>query len=121
MKILACLRLLGTGRSLDDMDDRAGMGWETPRTYFKRFWTDVLTIYGAVYLKRRTKKEELMCLNNWYTEIGFAGCVGAVDLIKLKWKNCPFTLKGQYHNSHDGHLETVQVEAWAGNDLYGWN
>lgn len=93
------------------MDDSTGMGRETLRTYFKIFCTDVLAIYGAVYLTRRPKAEDLSCLNNCYTNYFLAECVRAVDCMKLKWKNFPFKLKEQYLNSYDGHLEKVQVEA----------
>lgn len=40
VKILACLLLLGSGRSLDEMDHCAQMGKETIWMYFNRFWKE---------------------------------------------------------------------------------
>lgn len=121
IKVLVCLRLLGTGRSLDDLDDCAQMGRETIRYYFKRFCKDMLVIYGGQFLNRRPRPDELQKLQDDYNNEGFAGCVGAIDCCKIKWKNCPYSLKGQYHSLKDGHLATIQVEAWCDHDLYIWH
>lgn len=37
IKIIVCLRLLGSGRSIDDLDDSEQMGRETIRSYFNLF------------------------------------------------------------------------------------
>lgn len=39
----------------------------------------------------------------------------------MKWKNCPKTLKGQYHNPKDGKLATVSCDALVDHDLYCWH
>lgn len=55
-----------------------------------------------------------------YGDAGFPGCVGAVDVTKLHWKNCPVAHKGKYHYKKDEKLVTVGVEAWWDHDLYIW-
>lgn len=121
IKVLACLRVLGTGRSFDDIDDSARMGAETVRQYFRRFVQDIICIYGPAFLNRRPTVEELDGIEEKYADRGFPGCVGCVDCCKLVWKNCPTALKGQYHNSKDGKLATISVEAWSDGDLYIWH
>lgn len=57
VKILACLRLLGSGSSLDYMDYCQHMGKETLRMHFKRFWVYMKKIYDDLYLNRRQTQE----------------------------------------------------------------
>lgn len=50
VKILACLSLYCTGRSLYDLENSRKMGKETLQRNFRRFWTDIVKVYGEVYL-----------------------------------------------------------------------
>lgn len=101
VKILAFLRLLGSERSLDDMEDCAKTGKETSRMYFKRFWVDVKKIYDDLYIHRTPTQEELCEMEEKYNKFGFLGCFGAVDCMKMKWKNFPHQLKEHFHNSFE--------------------
>ena len=121
VKVLVCLRLLRTGDSYDMMDDGAKMSEESTRMYFRQFIRDMIEIYGGMYLNRRPTKEELKCIEDDYNEVGFAGCGGSIDCMKLIWKNCPFSEKGQYHNGKEGKMATIVVEAWCDRDLYIWS
>lgn len=64
---------------------------------------------------------ELRNITARYEEQGFPGCVGCLDCMHLKWKNCPKALKGQNHNPKDGKLATLSCEALVGHDLYCWH
>lgn len=103
------------------MDDGARMGKETIRKYFRHFCRDIPAVYGGLFLNRRPSKVELKGIEECYRESGFIGCVGAVDCMKLHWKNCPASLKGQFHNSKEGKLATIVVEAWCDTQLYVWH
>ena len=120
VKVMACLRYLGTGRSTDDIDDSARMSSESIRQYVRRFTTDIVAIHKGTYLSR-PNQSELETIEKEYDDSGFPGCVGAVDCCCLYWKNCPLEEKGQYHNPKDSKLATVKVEAWCDSKLYIWH
>ena len=119
--MLACLRKLGTARPLDDIDDSAQMASETLRQYFRKFNECLIELYGGRFLNRRPSTSELVDIERRYCLAGFPGSVGAVDCCKIIWKNCPHAHKGQYHNTKEGKLATIQVEAWCDRDLYVWH
>lgn len=121
MKVLACLRLLRTGDSYDRLDDGACMAEETIRQYFRLFCVDVKHLYEGIYLNRKPTTEELREIESMYRSAGFTGCGGAIDCMKLVWKNCPIQEKGQYHNPREGHMATIVVEAWCDRRLYVWS
>lgn len=121
MKILVCLKLLGSGRSLDDMDGCVKMGPETIFTYIKRSWSDLHAIYGARHPNRRPGHCDLGVIEDEYSKLCFRGCVGSVDCMKLKENNFPYHVKGEYQNGRDGQLATLQVAAWVDKNLYVWH
>eukprot|EP00171_Calliarthron_tuberculosum_P002978 IDg2978t1 len=121
VKILACLRVLGTARSFDDLDDGSRMASETLRGYFKQFCWCIQDLYGGSFLNRFPTKNELSDIAAVYGQNGFQGCIGCVDGCKMKWKNCPSALKGQYHNTKEGKLATIGIEAWCDRNLYIWH
>jgi len=121
VRVLACLRFLGTSRSFDDMDDAARMAPETLRGYVKEFCTAIHNLYGDLFLNRLPTSTELCQVQDNYGDYGFRGCVCAVDCCKIVWKNCPFSLKGQYHNTKEWKLVTIQVEAWCERNQYIWH
>jgi len=65
-KLLACLRVLGTARSFDDMDDGYRMAPDTLRKYFKLFCRHVKIIYGESFLNRLPTVAELDKMSNFY-------------------------------------------------------
>ena len=121
IKVLACLRVLGTGRSFGDLDDGCRMSRETLRKDFKHFCRCIRHIYGESLLNRLPTKQKLQEIADRYGEESFKGCMRSVDGCKLKWKNCPAALKGQYHNTKESHIATIAVEAWCDRDLYIWH
>lgn len=121
VKLLVFLRLLGTGRSLDDLEYCSKMGRENIKYYFKRFCLDPIKIYGGLHLNKLPYRSKLKTQQDSNELLRFPGCAGPVDFCKLNWKNFPFRLKGQYHFKKEGHLASIDVEAWCDHDLYIWH
>lgn len=80
LKILSALRILSTGCASDNLDDCVYMAEKTIRQYFTQFCIDVIEIYGGLFYNRFPTKEELMDIEQRYTEIGFPGCIGGCVL-----------------------------------------
>lgn len=59
VKVLACLRLLRTGKACYRLDDRAWMAEETLRLHLKRFTTVVLKFYVQFYMNKWPSFQEL--------------------------------------------------------------
>lgn len=78
-------------------------------------------MYGPKYLNRWNTRAELGAIVRDYDGAGFPGCVGAVDVMKEHFKKCPSVQKGQYHNTKDGKLATIGVEAWCDHQIYAWS
>lgn len=97
------------------------MSVEAQRQSFLLFLHAVLSRFGSQYLNREPSVTELQRLSGSFTSPGFPGCVGSVDCMKTKWKNCPRARKGQYYNPKDGKLAMMICEAVADGDLYSWH
>lgn len=98
------------------------MAEETTGEYFKSFCRDVRAIYVEVYLDRWPTAEELAVIEENYSEVGFPDCAGAIDCMKVFWKNCPFRKKGQYLNSKESSkIAVLQCEPWCDHELYCWH
>ena len=121
IKILASLRILSSGCPYDSLDDVAYMSEQTVKIYFYHFCIDVVAIYGTRFINRMPKREELDDITDKYKTVGFPGCIGAIDCMKIKWSKCPVQDKGQYLNTNDSKLATIQCEAWCDHDLYCWH
>lgn len=118
VKLLVCLKRVGSAFSLWELDDTAQMGKGTIRSYWKLVLGHTKEIDGSSYLNRRSTRAELGSISSTYRDAGFLGCIGAVDGMKMHWENSTISQKGQYHSSKDGKLETIGIEAWCGHDLY---
>jgi len=121
VKILHSLRRLGNKSSFQDFDDQARMSVESQRQAFETVLLAVRTRFGPRYLNREPSPAELRSIEQGYAARGFPGCVGCVDCMKLKWKNCPREWKGQFHNPKDSKLAVLSCEAVCDSDLYCWH
>lgn len=70
------------------------MDKESINAYMWRFLEDVNSIYEVNYLNRKRTKGEMDRMECGYTNSGFPGCVGAVDVTKFVWKTAPIPTKG---------------------------
>lgn len=121
VKLLNALRRLGHGRSFHDLEDQSCMSIEAQRQSFMFFLNSVSERFGPHFLNREPTVTELQRLSDSFAARGFPGCVGSVDCMKIKWKNCPRAFKGQYYNPKDGKLAVLSCEAVADGDLYCWH
>jgi len=117
-KLLTSLRRLGSGVSVQDLDDQCRMAPETQRQVFTTFLHAARSRFRQRFLNREPTALELRCITDQYSARGFPGCAGAVDCMKLVWKNCPRALKGQFHNPKDSKMAVISCEAVADSSLY---
>lgn len=61
----------------------------------KTLCEDIVYLYEGEWL-RRPNKEELVSIEKHYRELGFPGCVGAVDCAGWVWENCPVGWQGLF-------------------------
>lgn len=120
-KLMNSLRRLGNGGSYQDLDDQARMSIESQRSAFYSFLRAVRTRFRPRFLNREPSLSELHDVEEGYAARGFPGCVGCVDCMKAKWKNCPRALKGQYKNPKDSKLAVISCEALVDGSLYCWH
>lgn len=78
-------------------------------------------MYGPKYLEQTPTKGELRSIAHVHDVDGFPGCIGAAEVMKVHWKNCPNVHKGQYHCLKDGQLATIGVEACGDQNRYIWS
>lgn len=121
VKILCALRRLGNGTFFQDLDDQGCMSVESQRQYFVLFLPAVRDHFCPRYLNREPTALELQQISDAYAYCGFPGCVGCVDCMTIKWKNCLRAYTGQYHNPKDGKLAVLRCEAVADSNLYCWH
>ena len=120
-KILSALRRLATGLSFDQLDDMCGISAESCRQYFAIVVETILEVFGAQCLNRHPNADEMKRITGEYENDGFVGCLGCVDCMHIKWKNCPRLWKGLYRNPKDGRVATITAEAWCDSNLYCWH
>lgn len=77
--------------------------------------------FGNEFLNRAQSIAKLRAIDRTFSSKSFPGCVGSVDCMTVKWKNCSKAWKGQYHNPRHGKLATIAVEAMCDYNLYCWN
>lgn len=77
--------------------------------------------FGPQFLNRPPTAAELVALTESFAARGLPGCIGSVDCIKIKWKNCPRAFKGQYQNPEDRKLAVLSCQALVDGDLYCWD
>lgn len=121
IKLLVCFRILATGAALDLFDDVTYMSEASIRYYFRQFVIHLMNLYGFMFFNRRPTASELDTVSSQYAQLGFPGCIGAVDCMHYVWKNCPARDKGQYLNSRNSKSATLQCEAWCDHDRYIWS
>lgn len=98
IRVTDCLRLLQLRFLCDTLGGGARMGEESIRHYFRTLMSDVIAIYGEAFSKRRPTDSDRSKIELEYRATEFKGCVVVMGCIKLFWKICLYTEKGQYHN-----------------------
>lgn len=73
IKVVVCLRYIGTGISMNDLDNGCKMGTETLWQYLINFCREYLSMHGVIYYNRRPGLEERGKIEDMYRSVGFWG------------------------------------------------
>lgn len=76
VKLLVCLRRLGSAVFLRELYDMEKMGKETIRSYYSTFLRHFNGVYGASYLNYRPKSGELGTISTMYADTFFPAVFG---------------------------------------------
>lgn len=86
-----CLRLLGRGLTLDDIEDLSCIPSSTVWLCFHQFISKFSEVMRPLHIKLPVGNE-LKEVMDCYNRMGFPGVIGSVDSTHLKWKRCPVEL-----------------------------
>jgi len=103
LKILCALMVLTKGLSFHTVSEFSqGDHEETHRTFFHLFIEImVLRLFeDEVHLPKT--ENELNKVLKVYSQLGYPGCCFSMDCVHIKWKNCPFRYRNQFHSYKNG-------------------
>lgn len=117
-KILAVLRMLGTGIASDHLDDNFRISSTTIIASLKEFSKCVLQIFGPEYLRGPTE-EEMQGILDWNASRSMPGCLGSIDCTHFWWSACPHGDKGSF-SGKEGY-PTIILEGVSDHTLRLWS
>ena len=117
-KCVASLRLLTSGVSPRELDDKYRMATSTGLKTMQQFCEAVGSIFGDQALRSPTK-EDIDRLLDEALVAGWPGCLGSIDCMHWEWKNCPSSWKGMFQGRD--HVATVKLEAIADHSRRFWH
>ena len=94
-KLCAALRILSTGAAADTLVDYFRLSETLLLDTMRRFCKTLIAAFGDEYLRRPTASD-ISSIQRDFAELGFPGCLGAVDCSRWQWNNCPAGYQGQY-------------------------
>jgi Plant transposon protein len=92
-KMWIAFKALATGASAEDLVD-CGRLVTTNLLCLKQFFAGVVDLFKKDWL-RLSNEDDLKRLAHEYAELGFPGCLGAVDCASWYWDVCPVGWQGQ--------------------------
>ncbi len=117
-KITCALRVLAYGSGADQQDENLHMAEYTSQVCVQKFCETVITVFGGEYLRQPTAGD-LKKITKTYSDLGFPGCLGAIDCTHWGWKNCPTAWTGQYRGKEKE--ASVILEIVADHDTWIWH
>lgn len=117
-KMTAAIRMLAYGSPADVLQEYIRTSASTNVESLKQYCETLVKEFGDQYLRPL----EGSCLTSILEENesrGFPGCIGSIDCMHWKWKNCPTEWHGQYTGKEK--KPTVVLEAVATKDLRIWH
>ena len=113
-KLLTVLRVLGRGMSTKDDEDHSDMHPDTIRRVLRRTCRTISREIFSAYVHPPRNEEEAKKICGMYTEAGFPGCIGSMDVVHVAWDRFPAALfhlhKGRYS------FPTLAFECTVAND-----
>ncbi|KAI2496399.1 Ribosomal protein-like protein [Fragilaria crotonensis] len=117
-KVCSAVRLLTSGVSPMEHDDKYRMAASTGMQCLKRFCHAIIAVYGEEALRYPTI-DDLNRLLDEGKAAGFPGCIGSIDCMHWEWKNCPSSWKGMFQGKSG--VPTVILEAIADQSTRFWH
>ncbi|KAI2505163.1 Plant transposon protein [Fragilaria crotonensis] len=117
-KVASAVRLLTSGVSSMEHDDKYRMAASTSLEGMKRFCVAVNELYEADALRHPTI-DDINRLLDEGKDAGFPGCIGSIDCMHWEWKNCPSSWKGMFQGR--SRRPTVVLEAIADHTCRFWH
>ena len=117
-KICSAVRLLTSGVSPMEHDDKYRMGASTGMQCFKLFCNAIIDVYSEEALRHPTI-DDLNRLLDEGEAYGFPGCIGSIDCMHWEWKNCPSSWKGMFQGK--AMVPTMVLEAIADHSTRFWH
>jgi Plant transposon protein len=117
-KVCSSVRLLTSGVSPNEQDDKYRMAPSTGMECLKRFCLSVNAIYSNVALRHPTV-DDINRLLDEGKAAGFPGCLGSIDCMHWQWKNCPSAWKGIFQGKES--VPTIILEAIADHSTRFWH
>ena len=113
-KVVSAVRMLTSGVYAHELDDKFRLGESTCLENLQRFCQALIALYGDEFL-RSPNIMDLHRLLDENNEAGWPGCIGSIDCMHIRWKNCPSAWAGMFTGKEG--TPTVVLEAVA--DHYG--
>ena len=86
--ILSCLNILAHGTPFRALESSTNISYSEIRKFFHFFLDKMCSIQDEfIYLPR--DEEELNETMEQYESVGLPGCIGSIDVVHIKWSNCP--------------------------------
>ena len=117
-KVCSVIRLLTSGVSSMEHDDKYRMGSSTGLECIKRLFGGIVAVYGDEVLRHPTL-DDINRLLDEGEAAGFPGCIGSVDCMHWEWKNCPSAWKGMFQGKEG--VPTVVLETIADHSTRFWH
>ena len=117
-KVCSAVRLLTSGVSPIEHDDKYRMAPSTGMECMKRFCEAIIAVYSEEALRYPTI-DDLNKLLDEGDAARFPGCIGSIDCMHWEWKNCPSSWKGMFQGKSG--VPTVILEAIADHSCRFWH
>ena len=110
--------MLTSGASANELDDKFRLGESTSLKCLQRFCQALIDIYSKEAL-RSPNVTDLHRLLDEGNAAGWPGCIGSIDCMHIRWKNCPYAWAGMFTGKEGA--PTVVLEAVADHSDRIWH
>nr|XP_043620380.1 uncharacterized protein LOC122592254 [Erigeron canadensis] len=119
-KCTCALRQLAYDNLADNYDEGLTFSTRTVRECLNNFCIAIKYLYGEEYLRSPTNHDVALLYEAREAQHHFPGMISSINCTHWTWRNCPHSLRGQYHWV-DHERPTIVLEAVASYDLWFWH
>ena len=116
-KVACSIRMLTSGVSAEEIDDKFRMGKSTALLTLKQFCETVCEVFANSL--REPNANDIDRLLDESKRQAWPGCLGSIDCMHWKWKNCPTAWSGQFKGKEGA--PTIVLEAIADSNCRFWH